>query len=514
MVSIIPAERTPWDIIGQQIGSNLSQTLPGAVEGHMQRQRGLGAIDELQKSLAGANGDISKILPALARAYTLNPPLERSGLGKFYTDLASTGQLGNALGEASGNGAQAPQPMPQGEGSPTPNQNVIQPIAKETQGEQPPEVSGKSADNIDAIANQYLAEVRPDLVNPATQYGNIATFDSEIKQDLTPEEEGRIRNQLMEKYKNPNVINNVVDRVREGIKNKYNEALSKYGFDKEKRAQIQDKWNNFTQGTPQRLAPHLNKYGEEFPKTKETLQNKYNQYAGALPVNMTPEQMHTNAMALLQNDINQLDALNAVPSMAPFHTENGVKDYIENQKEIYKPLVEKGMIDAVKEDAIINKDMGNEEFHSMIWGDQTSKPFLNSIHSLEAPKEYTQIKGAPQGNAKYNAAYPKQHEKYVSDLTDRMMRMGEKDDLILVRAMVLDSGGTLEDFRKSLTEAQNKGLKLSEFQKGQVQEANIPRMRPLWEIFSGFGESPELAAFGMIPNLGWNSLVNYIRGKR
>ena len=511
MVSIIPAERTPFDVIMGQVGQGLTNTIPQAMEGYQQRKRGLGAIDQLEKDMAAAGGDITKILPALARAYTLNPPLERSGLGKMYSDLAASGQLGTALSGEGGGGAGGGIATTQ---TPKPDQNIIQPIAQETQQTQPPALGAKTAENIDAIANQYLGEVRPDLVNPATQYGNIATFDAEVKQDLTPEEEGRLRQQIGEKYKNPAVINSVIDRVREGIKNKFNEAQTKYGFDKDKRQQIQEKWKTFTQGTPQRLAPHLDKYGEEFPKTKETLQNKYNQYAGALPVNMTPEQMHTNAMALLQNDINQLDALNAVPSMAPFHTENGVKDYIENQKEIYKPLVEKGMIDAVKEDAIINKDMGNEEFHSMIWGDQTSKPFLNSIHSLEAPKEYTQIKGAPQGNAKYNPAYPKQHEKYISDLTDKIMEIGEKDDLILTRAMVLDSGGTLEDFRKSLTEAQNKGLKLSEFQKGQVQEANIPRMRPLWEIFSGFGELPESAAFGVIPSLGWNFLVNYIRGKR
>lgn len=52
MVSIIPAERTPWDVIGKKIGANISENLPGAVE--QGYNRGL-----LQQSLAKIR-DIAK----------------------------------------------------------------------------------------------------------------------------------------------------------------------------------------------------------------------------------------------------------------------------------------------------------------------------------------------------------------------------------------------------------------------------------------------------------------------
>ena len=473
-------------------------------------------MDQAQKDIAAAGGDPYKIALAFAKVGAQAPGLERA-LAPLYqtamTQAAATGQ-GSALGEAAGGvGAPGMSRQYQGQGN-QPDPNMIAPIAAETQQAQPPTAEGKkSSTDIDSIANQYLAEVRPDLVNPATQYGAIATFDSEIKQDLTPQEEAQLRQQLFDKYKNPNIVNPTIDRIREGIKNRYNEALSKYGFDKEKRQQIQQKWQDFTSGSNQRLQPHIGKYGEEFPRTKEVLTNKYNQYAAGLPVNMTPEQMHTNSMALLQNDINKLDALHAAPSMPPVHNTAGVKEYIDSNKGVYKDLADMGFIEALREDAILNKDMGNEEFHSLIWGDQTSKENLNKIHAIKAPIEYKPIQGAP-GHTKYNSAYPKEHEKYISNLSKELRGLKPQDDLVLARAMVLDSGGNIKDFNDALANAQQNGLKLSEFQKGQLQETNIPRRPPLWEIFSGFSPLKGGPAAGVLEGFNWKPFINYVRGKK
>ena len=510
-VSILPGNsRTPWDLIGQMTGQNISQNLPGAVQQGYQRQQGLNAIDQLQNDLAQSGGDISRILPALARAYTLNPTLERSGLGQEFLKNQAQGMYPGAL-ESAGNNNVSSTPTGQAQV----DQNLVAPIAASTQQTQPIGApKGKqTAQNIDAIANQYLGEMRPDLLNPATQYGAVNTFDSAIKQDLTPEEESRLRQQIMDKYKNPNVVNSVVDRVREGIKNKYNEALAKYGFDQDRLNQVKDKWNTFTNGTPQRLEPFLSKYGEDFPRTKDILQNKYNQYAGALPINMTPEQMHSNSMELLQRDINKLDALNNIPSMPPLRTQGDASEYINSHKDAYKDLADQGFTEALREDAIINKDLGNEEFHSLIWGDQTNKKLLNSIHSFKAPKEYG-TSGIPHDAYTYNPNFPKEHEKYINNVSNSLTKMGPNDDLILARAMVLDNGGEVKDFMQALAKAQEKGLKLSEFQKGQLQEINIPRVPPLWEIFSDKGQGGIPTPFGSARFLNWTPFINYLRGKK
>ena len=53
MVSILPNQRSPWDVIGSQIGQNLHQTLPGAVQQGYNRgqlQNSLGELSSISKS--------------------------------------------------------------------------------------------------------------------------------------------------------------------------------------------------------------------------------------------------------------------------------------------------------------------------------------------------------------------------------------------------------------------------------------------------------------------------------
>ncbi len=106
MVSILPGGSN-WDVIGKSLGENVGRALPGAVQQGYQRAQGLGAIDQLQKDLAQSGGDMSKMLPALAKAYTLNPNLERSQLGQFALQNA---KVQNAYGQPQGQGSLPQQP--------------------------------------------------------------------------------------------------------------------------------------------------------------------------------------------------------------------------------------------------------------------------------------------------------------------------------------------------------------------------------------------------------------------
>lgn len=138
MVSILPSERNPLDVILGQVGQGLSQTLPPAIAGAQERQRGMGAIDQLQAALKDANGDVSKILPALAKAYTLNPNLERSGLGQLYTQMAQKGTasepvldvLGQKGGLAANAAQQGAQPTQQAQQPPQQPQQQVSPENK------------------------------------------------------------------------------------------------------------------------------------------------------------------------------------------------------------------------------------------------------------------------------------------------------------------------------------------------------------------------------------------------
>ncbi len=110
MTTILPADRTSADAIFSQIGRGLSETLPQAAAQRSQRETGLNAIDDLQRQLKDANGDINKILPAYARAMTLNPNLERSGLLEHAMKSA---RLNNVFGGQGGQGGQPQGVNPQ-----------------------------------------------------------------------------------------------------------------------------------------------------------------------------------------------------------------------------------------------------------------------------------------------------------------------------------------------------------------------------------------------------------------
>ncbi len=126
MVSILPSERSPWEMISKSIGQGLSQTLPQAAMQRSQRETGLSAIDQLQQQLQESGGDITKMLPAIARAYSLNPGLERSGLGQFALQNAKAKNFyGGGQGQSQDKGQGQSQFGESNQESPqqNPNQN-------------------------------------------------------------------------------------------------------------------------------------------------------------------------------------------------------------------------------------------------------------------------------------------------------------------------------------------------------------------------------------------------------
>lgn len=107
MTSILPSARSSLDVIMDQIGGGLSQTLPQAAMQRSNRETGLSAIDQLQSALQNAGGDINKILPAYARAISLNPNLERAGLGQMALEAARKSSASQPVLNAIG-GSQTP----------------------------------------------------------------------------------------------------------------------------------------------------------------------------------------------------------------------------------------------------------------------------------------------------------------------------------------------------------------------------------------------------------------------
>ena len=130
MVSILPPERTPFDVMGRDLGQALQSVFPQAYQKGFERQLGIKAIDDLQTELQDSKGDINKIMTSLAKAYTLNPNLQRSGLGEHLLKMA---QAENA------NKSKLPSELDQGGFQPAPKQNLPNFLNQQSQQTEPAE---------------------------------------------------------------------------------------------------------------------------------------------------------------------------------------------------------------------------------------------------------------------------------------------------------------------------------------------------------------------------------------
>lgn len=188
MVSILPGGSN-WDVIGKALGENVGRALPGAVQQGYQRAQGLGAIDQLQQQLAESGGDINKMLPALARAYTLNPSLERSGLGQTFMQQAQRQKGTQDFPGAGQTASGMPTRQQQGEGQEQGQQKEVPVSVSDLVPARPGMVQNPQGTNdfqlpygpeeISAIRQKsrqlgYMPEMEERFVNDALEYNKIA----------------------------------------------------------------------------------------------------------------------------------------------------------------------------------------------------------------------------------------------------------------------------------------------------------------------------------------------------
>jgi hypothetical protein len=478
---------TPRPSLGSALGNAIGGVggqIAGQEYGRYQTRQGL---DKLRKS--SQNASPIDQLYNLIEASDYSPQIGKA-IGPLYQTLMSQ-QGANQLGS----GLTGSQPQSQNGTSPVSQNNNVMPSndpipmqsgSISNQGNQTLPMSKSSAE-VEKLSDEYLNQVRPDLISEGSNFGRVPTFDFAQKSSLTPEEEGQIRQNLNKDKVLPAVQDQIIERMQNSIANRYKEALQNYNITSEQQQAMNQKWNTIKQDAQTQLAPFISSFP---PKTKDFLQNRYFKYAASSPTNLTPEAVEGQAMGKLQQDIDRLNSLAEAPTMPPVRQWGDVKSSLENIKSLYKPLKEAGFAEALKEDAIYNKDMGIEEMHEAIWGDQTNRKVLNQIAEVK--------KGKDEG-------------KYIDQLANRFKNLGPNDDLVLAKSMVLDGGGTIEDYRKALDKAKEEGLELSPFQEGQYQESMLPRQRPLYEIFSN--PSP-IGAIGGAAGIVFKHFLNYVRGKK
>jgi hypothetical protein len=487
-----------------------------------------GALEEARGLLEGGAQSPADLALGMAKLSMAAPGLERS-LGEIYKQmLAQTGSQQTAENLPGGRTASIPAPGMKREFYTTGDESAQNEISPKGTIPQSTDVAanatdknrnisqsnpiippnGKySAEDIDQMSKEYLLDIRPDLISGSTTFGKIPTISDSLQSDLRPEQEKQIRQDLTSKRVIPQVQEKIIGRIRENYKNLYNEAKDRYNWDENYFKNLKEKMSIVRKDADKNLLPVLGKFQPTFgfggmPKTYNDLRNKYFEYINNLSPDLTPEQMNTRAVTRLQEDVKRIDEFEQLPSMPFIRDPKDVLKYIEDKKESMKELVKEGFYETVREQAAA-KDMGIEELHWSLYGDETDKNSLRNLSMIPAAKLYSEgnERGAVLdiGTNTVNKNYFKERPKYIDKLSSSLTKIKPTDDLILLRAQVLNNGGTERDFVESLEVAQKKGLNLSEFQRSQLQEINIPRQRPIWEIFNP---------------AAWRKMLKYQWGKR
>jgi len=174
MVSILPAERTPWDVIGKAIGQNVSQNLPGAVQQGYQRQLGMNALQQAEQDIANAGNDPYKIALAFAKVGAQNPALERS-LGPLMQTAMANAQVNNAFPK---NPNQQPgQPSPIGNETVNAAQNAL----AMGQGQEPSQLVDNQQASIQMPQSQFVAPTPFNIMTPTEMEAEAQRYASALR---------------------------------------------------------------------------------------------------------------------------------------------------------------------------------------------------------------------------------------------------------------------------------------------------------------------------------------------
>lgn len=466
MTTILPAGRSPWQVIDAAIGNQISQNLPGAVEKGYERgqiQQGLNQIKNLSPEqikgmqphqlLASILGPFAgtrqgaqyaeAILPTLEKLISKNQLFPSGGVG------GSSGQSQDMYRGYEGSPGQQPQ---MGQQEPQP-QNFNQAIQGAKAGNQ-------------AFQYQPPGQGRPQTNLPETERPTLPPGTKPIQDMLEQASNSADPNAVIDFYAKTNKLS----------KDQRDELYKEYqrNFEKEEnRIARENAFRNFAKGATtdkkyssdelNRLVRYSDKYASEPSQTKRLYHAERDL------------QKYNNAISSLEH-----------ARQAPGFFENlfrGQKQATDQLQNAFRPLVELGEIDEAKSLAA-NLGLGPIQTERVV--NPLSREAQGTLNRVkQAPISASMIPGSVglSGSGK-NA---KQRESYLSKLPEvikeAISKGGEMTSLKLIRNDLFDKGVLEHEFSKALEEAISNGLKLSDYQKTEQTELGRKERRPFMDIF-------------------------------
>jgi hypothetical protein len=456
MVSILPAERSPWDVIGKQINQNVSNVLPGAVQQGYNR-------GQLQESLQHVK-NMSKNPNSTPLDMSLDTLIALSGIPGSERYISTI--LPQLMKSAEANKSQQTR-------LPGENREQFQPA----QRQQLPEfMQGKQARNPQQQTEQFF----PSNVGPQEQTGNVPQeATTGVKQKLLDRHQKiQEARQLAEERNAAGIPTTLPEAMREVNAAEEDKKLYNTEVDAElaQRKQGQkdygkkavDKLEEYYPTANTEIKTLFKKKGEDISKTGKS-EAEIERY-------LTKEaERFKNIIANVEKDISAPRSYKTLGR----HLNGNYKNFEEASSDLRKhiqPLIDEGLWDFSRH-LLAKKGYGPEEI------DMTINP-LSERSKSEINKVETLFK-VPFGKRKFGLSDEEADKAIIKDTLKNIKEYEPNFSLLLARKMFEDKKYSWREFKDALNELESEGFKLEDDQKNQRGMLDSPPLSGLDVLLEG-----------------------------
>lgn len=456
-MQILPSARNSWDLIGESIGQNISQNLPNAIQQGYQRQLGLKAIDQLQNDLSNSGGDYNKMLSSLMRAYTLNPGLERSGLGGKMLEMIQAKK----------------------------GQDIMRP------GEEPSQMVARSLPGFLEQPGQQPTQTKPEFfptnIGPQEAPGNLpqAATTGQVLPLLTPGDQIKEAKKLAKQSTDSGIPMTVSEALNVVKSNELDKKSHNQDVEKERQARVEAQKDYggkaekalvgvYPDATPEQKAI-FRKYGEEQAgqgkseaDIDRSLAKKAAQFKNTL-VNVEKDIAAPRLQNLIQRSVSG--------------TYKTFEEAGADVRAHLQPILDMGLYDSARK-LLQDNGYGPEEREMIINPlSERSKTALNRIPEVKKSKTLSKVSGAPSLGLTFEKG-PVNPDNIKSGLID-LKQSDPNFSLLLARKSFEDKGYDWRAFKNALNELEKEGFKLTDDQEIQRGYLDTPPLNKLEQILHG-----------------------------
>jgi hypothetical protein len=464
MVSILPSARTPWDVIGADVGQALQGILPGAVEKGYNRgmlQQGIGNIAQTSQNPNSSNLDI---MLAAMQAGAGIPGSERY-LGQIIPELIKQAEARRSSNVPLAGDVQQPQQRQREEHEGMqPRQQLPSYLNQPEQTSQFfPTNNGPQGGPGHAFQPATQRKVEPlktpaeerqaagDLYNADRAAGGTMTKKDALDQIRAEEEYKKIYNQSIEDERKAHVA-----------------SQTNYGAIGEKHLK-----DVYPEATPEDLAI-FKKKGEQAALSGDSEAEIDRKLAN-------DAKNFKNAIVNVKKEMSAPRALNKITR----GFEGTYKDLEKASADLrshLKPMLDLGLYDKAR-NLLKDLDYGPEEREAIINPlSEHEKVVLNKVP--QAVKTREEPHGAPITLSPTYKYAPGQLQNIKEGLTD-LKKADPNFSLVLARKVFEDKGYDWRMFKDALNELEREGFTLEDDQNNQKTYLDTPPLNDLQKILHG-----------------------------